>query len=110
MTNDFCPACEKILNVRTDTQSVLKYCTGCEREYDGTDEDTLISSDFADTSGYNTNLILKYAPYDRVNNIVEKTCPTKGCKRRYMYKVFLNEQVTYVCDNCDIRLSGRDIL
>ena len=30
--------------------------------FTGKDEDTLITSNFADTSGYNTDLILKYAP------------------------------------------------
>ena len=110
MSNDFCSDCSKILNIRTDTQSVIKFCTGCEKEFSGKDEDTLITSNFADTSGYNTDLILKYAPFDRVNEIVDKKCPTKGCGRKYMYKVFLNDQVWYTCDKCAEKLSGKDIL
>jgi DNA-directed RNA polymerase subunit M/transcription elongation factor TFIIS len=105
----FCKDCSKILIIRTDTGEVIKYCSGCTKEFPGDDTDTLITSDFSDTSGYNTETILKYAPYDRVNQLVKLDCPTPGCKRKYMTKVFLNTQVWYVCDNCPIRLSGKDI-
>ena len=105
----FCQDCNKILIIKTDTQSVIKYCSGCEKEFPGDDDDTLISSSFVSTGGYNTDLILKLAPFDRVNQVIKHKCPTENCKRKYMYKVFINNQVWYVCDNCDIKLSGKDI-
>ena len=90
MTNEFCPDCEKILIRRTDSQSVVRYCAGCDKEYEGTDTDTLIMSDIENISGYNEDVILKYAPYDRVNTVVKTDCSGKKCSRKYMYKVFMS--------------------
>lgn len=106
----FCPDCKSILITQTDTGQVIKYCSRCAKEFNGDPEDTLITSSFSDPVGYNTDLILKYAPYDRVNQLVKLDCRTPGCGRKYMTKVFLNNVVYYVCDNCPIQLSGKDVV
>ena len=79
----FCKICQKILVLKTDSGYIIKYCSRCHKTFDGDSEDTLIDSSFTDVSGYNTNTILKYAPYDRVNTLVKLEC--KQCnKRKYM--------------------------
>uniref|UniRef100_A0A6C0LN05 Uncharacterized protein n=1 Tax=viral metagenome TaxID=1070528 RepID=A0A6C0LN05_9ZZZZ len=109
MTSNFCIACEKILIFKYDTGSVIKYCDRCKREYQESAEDTLIDSSFSNVEGYNNESILKFAPFDRVNQLVKYDCPTEGCGRKYMTKVFLDTRVWYVCNNCPIRLQGRDV-
>ena len=34
----FCPDCKKILVLKTDTGSVIKYCSRCQKDFDGDDE------------------------------------------------------------------------
>lgn len=105
----FCPDCKNILVLKTDTNSIIKHCSRCSKDFDGDTEDTLVASSFSDPTGYNTDLILKYAPYDRVNQLVKYNCTTPDCNRKYMTKVFLNTVVYYVCDNCEIQLQGKDV-
>ena len=105
----FCPDCHKVLILKTDTGYPIQYCSMCIKNFDGDNEDTMIDSSFSDTQGYNTDTILKYAPFDPVNERIKYDCPSKGCTRKYMTKVFLDNIVWYVCDNCPIRLQGKDV-
>ena len=106
---NFCPDCQSMLILKTSTSYPIKFCNRCDKEFLPEDRDTMITSSFTDTDGYNMDSILKYAPYDLVNERVKYNCPTKNCGRKYLTKVFLDNVVWYVCDNCPIQLKGNQV-
>ena len=102
----FCPACQSVLVTETSTGYVVKHCNRCSKSYEGSADDSLIESNFDPASDIDTSMILKLAPYDRVNKIVDRKC--SKCHLKYMTQVVIDYQYTLVC-GCGNIVRGDEI-
>jgi len=100
----FCEACNRALKKETITGSVIMRCN-CGMTYTGDPSDSLIYSSFRGTDS-NIGLLLHLAPYDRVNQLINQSCP--NCPLKYMTLVSTNDDSWLVC-KCGTILSGTDI-
>lgn len=101
----FCKACKRVLTRDTSTGFAVFTCK-CGLSYDASPEDSLISSSFAMSNGFDMNTVLKFATQDRVNYQEDLPCP--GCSRLYMTLVGTESGYWFKCDNpkCNTILNG----
>lgn len=91
----FCPACHSVLTTETNTGYVVKVCPRCKKQYDGSDDDSLIESNFDPASDIDISMVLALAPFDRANKIVKMNCP--GCDLKYMIQVVIDYSFYLSC-------------
>ena len=102
----FCPACDSVLTTETNTGYVVKVCTRCKKHYEGSDDDSLIESNFDPASDIDISMVLALAPHDRTNKLVRMNCPK--CDLKYMTQVVIDYHVLYSC-GCGKVLRGDEV-
>ncbi len=102
----FCLACSATLTKHTNTGKILMKCK-CGAEYEGDPEDTLIATKFVVDGSHGLDVLVEYAEYDRVNNIVEIGC-TK-CNSSHMIQIVTDQLCAYKCEKCHALISPNEI-
>lgn len=95
----FCPKCEKSMEISTITGKLLFKCPVCAEQIEGDAYDVKMPSAFnpSEESTESWINIINNAPFDRVSQIVGKSCI--NCPRNYMTQLRLgqNERIVYSC-------------
>jgi len=100
----FCDDCKNLLNINTNNNVITFICKSCFKEFQSTDDDTLmLSVDLKESKTfYNYKTFIKLAGGDNLSPSVYKDCINKDCDEKIIKMITINEEmsIVYICPKC----------